>query len=286
MKRSLKVISVFLSLVLAVSGFTVFTSAAKPENDKAVFARTMEKKYSSDLKAGRIKKASTEEIEDLRIKYTFASADEKSQIAAEMEKYGTYVYKPFDSTNNTVSILSCGSEDVTLEVPTIFYEAAPNVWVISFGGHWHNYDWTTGAPLLDGNVGGPDAFGVGFTSTSGSYISYVVGSYARIWDQNDDHYISTNNRSDGDGSKGFGFRLQDEVIRVFDYMGYYWYGSCTYATGFSSYDGIATAYYIHTYKEAFINSITFGIEGENAGISFSITNQAQSFPAYSNDTPF
>lgn len=247
----------------------------------------MEKKYSSDLKTGKIKEASDEERENLRIKYNFASNEEKPNIAAEMAEYGMYVYEPFDSQNNNISILSCGSGDVYINAPSIIYEAMPNVWVVSCGGNWKNDNWNTGVNWLTGDVGGEDAFGVGYTSISGSYISHVVSSYAKMWDQYGDNYsISTTNRSDGDGSKGFGFRLQDKRFTQFNfYRGYYWYGSCTYATGFGSYDGIATAYYTHTYSSANITGVEFGINGENAGVKVTVSIVSQAFTAYGSDTP-
>lgn len=120
------------------------------------------------------------------------------------------------------------------------------------------------------------------------YSSYVIRSSSYITDQYDSRTVSTSYRSDGDGSKGFGFRLQDYAyISPYDtYVGYKWYGSCTYDTWFGNYSGVATAYYIHTWSSAHINSITFGVEGKTAGVSMDIENRDKSFPAYSFDKTF
>lgn len=102
----------------------------------------------------------------------------------------------------------------------------------------------------------------------------------------------TTNRSDGDGALGFGFRLQDYI---FDksiigsnkgYVGYKWAGDVTYDDCFGSYSFIATSYYIHTYSTATLDSITFGIQGKQAGLNIIINNSINSFTGFSNDTRF
>lgn len=80
--------------------------------------------------------------------------------------------------------------------------------------------------------------------------------------------------------------LQQDYITGNQYVGYEWYGTCTYDSWFGSYSGVATAYYIHTWSSATINSISFGQQGKVAGISVSITNQQNSFIGYSSDRTF
>mgnify|MGYP006973104394 CR=1 FL=1 len=102
--------------------------------------------------------------------------------------------------------------------------------------------------------------------------------------------VSTNNRSDGDGSIGFRFRLQDKVSHLpvlgnYLYVGCKWSGSCTYDAKFSTYSGVATAYYTHTYSTATIDNVKFGIDGKSGGVDVVVSNKEVSFTAYSNDTP-
>lgn len=108
-------------------------------------------------------------------------------------------------------------------------------------------------------------------------------------DQYGENKVTTYNRSDGDGSKGFGFRMRDKVITpslsTVLYVGYQWYGSCTYDANFSSFEGAATAYYIHTYSTANIDGIEFGLDGKTAGVQFDISEEELSMTAYSSDTP-
>lgn len=141
--------------------------------------------------------------------------------------------------------------------------------------------------LKTGNVGGQDGFGVGYTNIGSSYKSSVVSVSAAIRDQSGTISKTTTNRSDGDGSKGFGFRLQDYVTSDGNsYVGYKWSGSCTYDSNFGSYSGIATGYYLHTWSSTSINSVSFGIEGKTAGIDIEFSSTANSFTAFGSDKKF
>ena len=44
--------------------------------------------------------------------------------------------------------------------------------------------------------------------------------------------------------------------------------------------------YIHTYSTATLDSITFGIQGKQAGLNIIINNSINSFTGFSNDTRF
>lgn len=54
-------------------------------------------------------------------------------------------------------------------------------------------------------------------------------------------------------------------------------------SNFVNYSGIATAYHIHTYNNAKINSITLSV---TSGLSVSFANADQAFTAYSTDVFF
>ena len=104
-------------------------------------------------------------------------------------------------------------------------------------------------PVLWGDVGDEDAFGVKFTDSTQVYRSSVVRVSAYLADEDMEKKVTTYNRSDGDGSKGFSVQLQDYTYFVpfkTGYVGYKWDGSCTYDSGFGAYDGVATAYYVPT----------------------------------------
>ena len=72
----------------------------------------------------------------------------------------------------------------------------------------------------------------------------------------------------------------------FSYVGKNFSGLGRYNSNFTYLNGRATTYYIHTYDDSYINSVSFGISGKIAGISASITNVTRSFTAYSGEKAF
>lgn len=181
----------------------------------------------------------------------------------------------------SASTCATDSGDVALDTPTIYYESWSKNWSVTCGGHWKNNEYGDSV----GNVGGADGFGVGYTNSSNKYSSKVMSASAYMTDVNSNYRASTSNRSDGDGSKGFGFRIQDHWKSGY-YVGHKWSGLCTYDRWFGNYNGVATAYYIHTYDSASLESVSFGFDGKTAGISADITNSVKSFTAFSADKSF
>ncbi len=255
----------------AVSEKAIYMDASEKMN----FANQMDILYQNAVDNGTMERASREEIDLLIEQVTFASGAERKALVQELSEYGVYVYET--ESDFAIEPLS-DSGDVTLVKPTVVYEATDKTWTVTCGGNWLNTSWET-------SVGGAEGFGVGYTNTSGTYNSAVVRSSAYITDQDRRNTNRTTNRSDGDGSKGFGFRLQDSRIGS-TYVGYIWYGACTYDYRFGSYSGIATAYYIHTYNSASITSVSFGVDGKTGGLNVELSNTKESFVAYSNDTRF
>ncbi len=271
-----------------------FEQIAQEQIDaKTNFSIKMDEKFALDLKAGDIKGFDENETNKLKEQYSFATTQaEKDEISSELAKYGIYA---FDSSNDsTISpnamvgvFPSSGSGDVTLNAPELFYESLDKTWTLTCSGTWKN-DNCYPSFGIGSYVGDEDAFGVGITNIQSTYSSYVTNAYAYIEDEMGLIRKSTYNRSDGNGANGFGFRLQDELQtppsgsgRV--YVGYKWYGSCTYDYSFSSYACIATGYYVHTYSSAEISKIELGISGKTAGFSVEISNQSKSFTAFSVD---
>ena len=259
----------------AVSEKAVYMNASEKMN----FANQMDVLYQNAVNNGTMERASREEIDLLIEQVTFASGAERKALVQKLSEYGVYVYET--ESDFAIAPLS-DSGDVTLVKPTVVYEATDKTWTVTCGGNWLNTSWST---VLAGNVGGLDGFGVGYTNISGTYNSAVVRSSAYITDQDRSNTNRTTNRSDGDGSKGFGFRLQDRRVGS-TYVGYIWYGACTYDYRFGSYSGIATAYYIHTYDSASIESVSFEVNKKTGGLTVNVSNSNESFVAYSNDTRF
>ena len=299
--KSKKLLSIFIVLSMMIGSFSISAYAQYLDmesittTDKMAFASEMKKKRAEAISNGTSTQKSIEEIEDLMMQYGFATESKKAEIAQLLEKCGVYIYVDdnasvqSDSTISPTSIWypNCWSGDVELSSPIIYHNVDENSWTVSCSGKWVNNNWCPYLALTTGNLGEEDAFGIAYTNTQTPYRSYVIRSSARITDQYNRYVIGTQNRSDGDGSKGFGFRFNDEVIceEVVLYLGFEWYGSCTYDSNFASYDGVATAYYIHTYSTAKINSIEFGYDGKKAGLNVNLANVTNSFTAFSADTP-
>ena len=180
---------------------------------------------------------------DAKEKTSFAKDEaQQEEIRQELAQYGTYIYEVEE-----VSLPSCNtSDDVTLYTPMVFYQAWEKTWTVTCGGNWKSTSWRK--RVFIGEVG-DDAFGVKYSDSTQAYRSYVVRASAYLADEDTEKKVTTYYRSDGDGSKGFSFRLQDYTYFVpfkTGYVGYKWYGSCTYDSGFGAYDGVATAYYFPT----------------------------------------
>ncbi|MBS6447618.1 MAG: hypothetical protein KH382_08545 [Clostridiales bacterium] len=309
MKKT-KWISILTALAMTLSVFSLSASSLNLEiqeeeamiTDKMVFAAEMGKKYEAALSKGEIVQSDIASRDELMMQYMFASDEEREEISELLEQRGVYVYSVGENaasvTNEEPSVSptsiwypTSGSGDVEMQAPIIYYEAWEDSWTVTCGGQWKNDNWRPYLPGTTGNLGDVDAFGVGYTNIKSSYNSYVIRSCGYLTDQNGNNMVSTNNRSDGDGSIGFGFRLQDKVSHLpsllgeYLYVGYKWYGSCTYDAKFSTYSGVATAYYTHTYSTATINSVKFGVNGKIGGVEVDISNKEVSFTAYSNDTP-
>lgn len=289
-----KIISkiIVVSLIL-VNSFTLSSMAADIEKqslnynnasiymsaeDKKGFASRMDALYESTFKSRESYMPEDEEIESLMAEVTCASGNKKAELLDELGKYGVYLY------NNTNEIQPYSeSGDVVLNKPSIFYSASANTWTVSCSGNWKNDNWDEQSS--SGNIGGADAFGVAYTRAS-NYNTYVKGSSAYIKDKYSNYMKTTSSRSDGDGSKGFGFRMQDYKEGDYTYVGYRWYGSCTYDSNFANFSGIATAYYAHTYSNTNISSISFTAGSSGVGVTIGFTENRNCFKAYSSDTPF
>lgn len=215
------------------------SSISMRAEDKTAFAAEMDSIYQVALSTGSVQSASEDQINALIEAHIFSAGAERTQLEKDLAQYGIYVF--------TTQADAQPHGDVTLSAPMLYYLASENQWLMACGGYW-NHD-NLKQQILPGEVGEKDTFGIRFTDT-GTYESSVVRAYGRISDAAQANSKSTSNRSDGDGAKGFSFQLQDEMIigtkLKTQYVGYRWFGACTYDAGFSSFDAAATAYYVHT----------------------------------------
>lgn len=247
--------------------------------DKLTFAKEMDELYAKQSLLRSSPTPTREIVDALLLQVPNATPEEKAAINAELETYGVYEFEA--PVIESASTCATDSGDVALDTPTIYYESWSKNWSVTCGGHWKNNEYGDSV----GNVGGADGFGVGYTNSSNKYSSKVMSASAYMTDVNSNYRASTSNRSDGDGSKGFGFRIQDHWKSGY-YVGHKWSGLCTYDRWFGNYNGVATAYYIHTYDSASLESVSFGFDGKTAGISADITNSVKSFTAFSADKSF
>lgn len=251
---------------------------------KLSFAEHMDKKCQEALTKGEIYVITDVEKNELLTNFSFSTGQERENMRLELEKYGIYEFEP-DSQSDSELMPYSDNSDVTVNTPSIVYDSIPKHWIVMCSGTWKNSNWMDS--LKVGNVGGKDGFGVGYTHIGSEYKSSVISASASIRDKSGTISKSTSNRAGGDGSKGFGFELQDYVTSDgTKYVGYKWSGSCTYDLNFGNYSGIATGYYLHTWNSASIDSISFGVEGKLAGINVTFSKDSQSFSAYGGDKRF
>ena len=193
-------------------------------NEKIAFAASIDQQVSRIKDEIKPLTASRDEtVEYLLLEVPLATGDDRAQLISELESYGIY---EFEGNVIESAVPMSDSGDVDLTTPQVFYDSLTKEWTVTCGGSWKSREWVSERPV-QGNVGGSDAFGVGYTYTNGDYNTLVVSASAALRTEDKQKYKLTDYRSDGDGSKGFGFRLQDEVIwnnGAYDYLGAKWSG--------------------------------------------------------------
>lgn len=121
---------------------------------------------------------STQKEEDILLKMTAEGANEY-EIESTMRNYGLYkLHIPIKNSTNNRLTRSISSSSMEMSTPNIYYDGRNQEWIVVGGGHWEDDDWLEHVPLIwkflgnEGStveVGGKDAFGIGFTNTSGTY---------------------------------------------------------------------------------------------------------------------
>jgi hypothetical protein len=293
-----KQLSIILTLVLILHLCILNVSAAEiettvPNNsnslylsakDKSDFKKIKDKDFNKNLKEGKIKKADIKRIEELMLTAVSDMYADKAAIYAELETYGSYVMNP---SNDEITAFTYNG-DVTVSTPTVYYNSYNNTWTVTCGGFWKNNNWMNDR-VVNGYMGGQDGFGVGYTSITGTYQSSVVSASAYLNDGIVNESAPTSNRSDGDGSQGFGFRIQDYTYASGSstyYVGKNFGGLCNYDSWFSSFGAVATGYYSHNYNGVSISSVNFGVSGKTGGVNVLFTNSSYGWTAYGFDKRF
>ena len=286
-----KLILSFISIIMIICLVTSHVSASNDMFDiseamrKTTFAAEARKTYMNVVTRGMGVPGTVEEVDAIIQQYSFAETTaEKERIIINMDTMGLFIY--CDRNANAPHTVSNGN-DVQINYPIIVYNAFEDSWIVSVSGYWLNSNFANDS--FSGNIGDADAFGFGFTNIGNTYTSSVLRSSAKMWSQETlngySYTISTTSRHDGNGALGCGYRLQDRIeassLLTTYYRGYRWYGSSTYDSNFANYSAIATAYYTHTYEQVAIESISFGVSGESAGVSVEFSTEMVGFTVYS-----
>lgn len=298
--KKFKVFTLMLAVITAMSS-QVYAGEVQQGYSKHVKDKIALREFGQkQAKTKTLTPMSDNEINRLLTRMVMGTEVNKQEIESQLNNAGVYILETDSNIPTTLS----DSSNVRMNTPLITYDSRNDEWLVSGGGYWANDSWAddmnygvwAGYVGETKDMGGKDGFGVGYTNLSGNYQTYVVDQYAMISD-GEGREVETGSRSDGDGSKGFGFELQDKVrLNVSpgsfiepeecSYLGKHFGGTLTYDGDFTYFDGIATSYYVHTYEEAYISGVKFGVDGETAGVEISVANRADSFKAYSRDTEF
>lgn len=196
-----------------------------------------------------------------------------------LEKIGVYELDT-EVAETSVSVMSVAS-DITLNAATVLYDSYCDQWIVSCGGYWNNEAWATetGSGYL-GNVGGCDAIGLSIYSTSGTYNTKIVDSYAYYSDGDEtSSYVYSPSLSSG--TNGSIFEYQDNIHYSNSnrrYIGKHFAVVVNYDSSFENFHGYVRGYYAHTWSTAYISSIAFGTGGTYI---VTIQNSAYSFKCQS-----
>lgn len=296
--KSFKLIVTLLSILMMLSTFAVNSMAAvdSTPNAKKFNVVATKKALVAQYKGNAVamseeeKKARTHLVEEKLANLKISGASDEK---IETEMNALKVYKLNTPEDTIFTPLSQGS-DVTMDKPEIYYDSLARQWIVSGGGHWNNknwfYDFLNIWPSNTKNVGNFDSFGITYYNTSGSYNTAVKSSYG-YWTDGNGWYVSTYNPSHGDGKYGVAFDFQD-VAKIINpnelyidpedvtYLGSEFFAIITYDSNFTNYNGYARTFYVHTWDNAIINSITFGVSGKQFGIDISISNVEHSFKIF------
>lgn len=220
--------------------------------------------------------------------------EDTEELRLELERKGVYILDTPVVDDVTTFSSTVDASYVRMSTPIVYYNEYTDTWGVAGGGYYIDISWITSMLALGKtrDIGGYDAYGVTFTNTQGKYTSRIVSQYAYINDGNGHERVS-NSLNDGDGRNGYGFRFQDYGVAAEQatngllylkyYVGKHFATVVTFTSDFANYAGIATSYYVHTYDKAELRSVSLST---SSGLSFAVTVEESSFPAYSSQIRF
>ena len=251
--------------------------------NKSAFAEKARAEYAQALFNNEALEYDEERVRLLLEAASFANINEQDAIHAELAQYGVYYYSEVQHSPATAS----DSSDVRLSAPNIYYVTTGQYWYVTFSGYWATDEWRNEIEQGSANIGGRDAYGVYFRNTSGTFNSAITDSYLRISNVGggNPRYTETLSSVGVNDEDGFYFELQDRIVNN-TYQGEEWYGWCIYDNNFGSYSGYAYAFYVHTYNDCVISSITLSASPSDASFDVVLVNEQFGFDVRSNSTRF
>lgn len=223
-------------------------------------------------------------VVDLLCKMQTGEIDSQTAIDA-LEDEG--IYKLEDNIQGDNVVVASEPGNIKLNDVTVNYDSYNNTWIVTGGGYWRSVSYIRAEmDFYPGfgkcNIGGYDAVGISLYNTSGTYNTRVVESYGYCSSDVESKY--NYNPTICDGRQGAVFEYQDMVNTIdgeFVYLGKRFAAVMVFDANFANFNGYARAYYLHTWKNAVIDSIGFGTDGKTWTFNVSITNKANSFACYS-----
>lgn len=278
-RHSKKLVSMFLSISLLVSVFSLSASAATFGESKAFTKTVLEKQQLVDyaLQKEASKKAkvkiAADEI-DKMIGDILTSTATEAEKDTRLEAIGVYRLKTAQKSSTlseTISPLS-SSSSATVSAPSVMFDSGNNGWVVGA-----NVNWAGGWDMMEG---GEEAYGVHFYNLSGPTSSLAVQStYSAMYDQNYGNVNYSYSRISGSPSYGFGYKAQDRIL-YYDsiyYVGSKIYYSARYNNAFGLCHGLAQGFYHHTWSSCGISSVSLSYSPKNLGVNITFTSSNNHF---------
>lgn len=294
---------VFSALIFSLMYGSTILAASKSVGDGSFNVVSAKKALVEKYEHNKISMTDEEKAERRKniqriVAEMVASGKSVEQIKNEMNKFDVYVLEnpEYDPGFTTYS---SDSGDITLNDPMITYDSRSGEWTVTGGGSWENDDeWFEESPFLKDvgeirNLGGHDSVGVTFFDTNDEYNTSVVDSLG-YWTDHDGWSEESENPDYGTGRYGIAFSYQDKVkllskniftgnYKVEDtrYLGRGFACSITFDSNFVDYDGKARTFYVHTYNNTDISSISLSGGTNNFGVGIQYSNGSSKWKAFS-----
>ena len=168
---------------------------------------------------------------------------------------------------------SFSASEIQMNTPSVYYSVNSNEWSVTGSGKWLiNNPWSRHYQSA-GFIAPDDAVGVVFTEVSGTTPTRKGGSAwqdngTSAYENSSTSLLSSNNRT------GYAFAIKDEKVATGSFsttsIGQNFGAVVRYDSTFASFSGKAASFYVHTWDNGNISSITLGVQGGNWGGSIQI----------------